>query len=70
MNAPEKVRAVSEALSRDADAVEDATNVTQTQPQPPPSLKGLLGTGALPPAKKLNGYANGHTSSVANGTSH
>jgi hypothetical protein len=29
VNAPDKARAVSEALTRDADAVEDASNVTQ-----------------------------------------
>lgn len=29
VNAPDKAKAVSEALTRDADAVEDASNVTQ-----------------------------------------
>lgn len=29
INAPDKAKAVSEALTRDADAVEDASNVTQ-----------------------------------------
>jgi amidase len=70
VNEPSRAKAVSEALTRNADAVEDATNVTQAQPLPPPVLKGLLGAGAPPVAKKLNGYANGHANGHANGVGH
>lgn len=60
VNAPEKVKAISEALTRNADAVEDASNVTQVTPLAPPALTGKLGGVVAPAVKAANGIANGH----------
>lgn len=43
VNAPDKAKAVSEALTRDADAVEEASNVTQV-PISVPAFHSLLGS--------------------------
>ena len=42
VNAPDKAKAVSEALTRDADAVEDASNVTQVHISVP-AFQSVLG---------------------------
>mmetsp|Transcript_3853 Transcript_3853/g.11147 ORF Transcript_3853/g.11147 Transcript_3853/m.11147 type:complete len:378 (+) Transcript_3853:200-1333(+) len=59
-NQPQAAKAISEALSRDADAVEHASNSVQVQPPAAPRLPASK-------APALNGKENGHANAYANG---